>query len=118
MAYLDGLQDTVTINTVSTGFKAGDTIGQTAKTKTPLYTNIKGRIYSVSNVASVKRDEAGKQEKFKYRWGLQVAAQYNGAQRGDEAVVNGVSYILTEKQELRGRSPAIHHVIYFLEEGK
>jgi hypothetical protein len=118
MAYTDAYQDIVTINSVSTGFKAGDLVGETEKTKTPLYVGIKGRLYSSSNQSEFLRTESGKQEKFKYNYGLQVEAQYNGANRGDEVIVNDEVYVITKKQELRGRSPEIHHVIYLLEESK
>ena len=117
MPYKDALQDTVTINSVSTNFKVGDSIGETVKTKVALYSNIKGRLYSMSSGESFNRKEVGKQEKFKYVFGLQLEGQYNGAERGDEAIVNGKTYLIIKKQELRGTSSIIHHVIYHLEEG-
>ena len=119
MALKDAFQDVISINSVSTGFKAGDTVGQTVKTFTPLYSNIKGRLNSLSNAAlALYRAEFGKQEKFTNAWILQLEPQYNGGNRGDQVIANGEEFIITKKHEIRGRTPDIHHVVYYIEEGK
>lgn len=117
MAFIDALQDTVTIYTVSTGYKSGDTVGEQVKTETPLYQNVKGRLNSLSNSAlSIRRNFEGQHEKFDYSWILEMAPEYNGANRGDKVVCNGQNYIISKKHEIRGTSSAIHHVVYYLEE--
>lgn len=119
MAFADALQDTVTINTVSIAFKSGDTVGQEVKTRTPLYSGVKGRLNSLSNAAlSISRINQGKQEKMADAWILEMQPQYNGASAGFEVVANGKTFIITKKHEIRGRSSAIHHVVYYLEEAK
>jgi hypothetical protein len=115
MAYEDALQDTVTIYTTTTGFKGGDTVGEDVKTETPLYSNVPCRLMNVGTTPSVL-NQPQKQEGFKYKWLIQMGPTFNGAERGATAVVNGDNYIITKKQEIRGDSSAIHHVVYYLEE--
>lgn len=119
MAFEDALQDTVSIFTVAIGFKTGDSVGQEVKTPSALYSNVKGRLNSFSNAAlSLSLSSQGKQESMKSAWVLEVAPRYNGASRGDKVTVNGEAFIITKKHEIRGRSSAIHHVVYYLEEAK
>jgi hypothetical protein len=119
MAFKDGLQDTATINSVSIGFKSGDTIGQQVKTKVALYSNIPCRLNSLSNAAlSLALTDRGKQEGLKESWIMQVEPQYNGADRGFEVVSNGKNFVITKKHEIRGKNPAVNHVVYYLEEAK
>ncbi len=119
MAFLDALQDTVTISSVTTGFKSGDTIGQEVKTLTTLYSNVPCRMNVVSTSGGFKlQEQQGKQENFKYLRVLQMKPEHNGANRGDKATVNGIEYTIMQKIEVRGRTSAIHHVIYYLEELK
>lgn len=119
MAFIDALQDTVTINTVSIALKSGDSVGQEVKTKTALYSNVKGRLNSLSKAAfNLNLSSISEQEKLGNSWILEMAAQYNGAARGYEVLANGETYIITKKQEIRGRSSTIHHVVYYLEEAK
>lgn len=115
MAYADALQDTVTIYTTTTGFKGGDTVGEQVKTDTPLYSGVPCRLMSVSSFQGI-RSQIQKQEGYKNKWLIQMEPQYNGADRGATAEVNGNNYIISKKHEIRGVSSAIHHVVYFLEE--
>lgn len=119
MAFKDALQDTVTIYTVSTAYKSGDSIGQQVKTETALYSNVKGRLNSLSNAAlAMSLNEVGKQEKYTNAWVLEMEPQYNGGARGGKVVCNGENFIISKKHEIRGRTSAIHHVVYYLQEGK
>lgn len=115
MAYTDALQDTVTISTVTTGFKAGDVIGEEEKTLVPLYTNVACRLMNSGRGERVKSGD-GAFETFSNIWLIQMAPSFNGANRGDQAVVNGQTYIITRRHEIRGDSATIHHVVYYLEE--
>ncbi|MES2395030.1 MAG: hypothetical protein V4549_03465, partial [Bacteroidota bacterium] len=73
MAFIDALQDSVTIYTVTIGFKSGDTVGQEVKTESELYTSVPGRLNSgnSSSISGTNRTEEGKQEKFKHDWVLE-----------------------------------------------
>jgi hypothetical protein len=115
MAYTDALQDTVTISTVSTDFKVGDKVGEEEKTFTPLYTNVACRLMSAGRVQRTDK-QTGSFESFANIWLIQMAPEFNGANRGDRAVVNGQTYLITKKHEIRGDSATINHVVYYLEE--
>lgn len=115
MAYADALQDTVTISAVSIGNRVGDTIGEEVKTFTPLYTSVPCRLMNSGRNQRIERND-GSFESFKNIWLIQMEAQYDGASRGDQAVINGQEYIIAKKHEIRGDSSAIHHLVYYLEE--
>ncbi len=115
MAFEDALQDTVTIKTVTIAFSGGDTVGEQVKTETPLYTGVACRLMSVGSVPPVL-DQVQKQEGYINKWLIQIAPEYNGGVRGDLAIVDGVNYTITKKQEIRGDSSDIHHVVYYLDE--
>ncbi len=115
--YTDAFQDTVSILACTVALKAGDSIGQQVKTFSALYTNIKGKINVMPRQGiQVDLSSNGKQEGFSTEYILQLEPQYNGALRGYKAVVNGQNYIITKKEEIRGREPNPHHVAYYLEE--
>lgn len=118
MAFKDALTDSITIYSISIGKKAGDLVGQEVKTETLLYNSIPGRLHSEVKSSSVNRAEPGKQEAYSYKWTLLTQPEHNGANRGDKAVVNGVNYIISYKQEISGVNASINHVVYYLEEAK
>jgi hypothetical protein len=119
MAFADGLQDLITIYTISIAFKAGDTVGQQVKTEVLLYSSVPGRLNSTSNVGiNTSRNTPGKQEQSKYSWILEMKPEHNGANRGDKVVANSQNYIIARKHEIRGKTSAIHHVVYYLEEAE
>lgn len=115
MAFSDALQDSVTISSVTIGFKAGDVVGEEGKTLTPLYTDIPCRLMSGETKKKFHPDDSAF-ENYKNLWLIQVEPEYNGANRGDSAVVNGQDYMITKKHEIRGSDSNIHHVVYYLEE--
>lgn len=112
MAFLDALQDTVTIETPSL---ATDGIGQESKSFSALYTSIPCRLQAVSGFQNMQQEE-GEFEGVQERWLILVEPQFNGAGKGDRATIDGTIYIITKKHEIRGTTSAIHHVIYFLQE--
>jgi len=115
MAFADALQDVVTISTVAVGFRAGSNIGEEVKTLTPLYTSVPCRLMSSERTEDSRKGQ-GSYESQKENWLILMEPAYNGANRGDRAVILSKTYLITKKHEIRGASSAINHVVYYLEE--
>jgi len=115
MAFKDALQDTVTISAITVADRAGSNIGEQVKTAVVIYNGVKCRLMNNQNQSSFVRN-AGSYQSEKENWLILMEPQYNGANRGDRAVVGGKTYLITKKHEIRGDSSAIHHVVYYLEE--
>jgi len=112
MAFNDALQDTVTISTISL---STDAFGQESKVEVVLYSAVPCRLNQNSNGNNID-DDLGASEQFTEKWIMQMEAQYNGAVRGDKAVINSTIYEITKKHEIRGTSATVNHVVYFLKE--
>ena len=112
MAHKDALTDSVTIVTIGT---TKDNIGQETKSETALYTDVPCRLMEAGS-ARRSDEKNGAFENFRNQWLIQMSAQYNGANRGDRATVNGVTYLITKKHEIRGTTPTIEYVNYYLQE--
>jgi hypothetical protein len=107
----DALTDRVTISTIG---KSKDSIGQEKKVPTVLYADAPCRLMEDSK-SRLRKDE-GADQNLKNLWLIHMQAIHNGASREDRAVINGQTYIITKKHEIRGASSVIQFVIYYLEE--
>ena len=47
-----------------------------------------------------------------------MQGSYNGAVRGDKAVVNGITYLIDKAHEIKGITSAVEYMVYYLEEKK
>lgn len=112
MSHKDALIDSVTIKTIT---QSKDNIGQQTKVETDLYTDEPCRLMEDNSQRFAKQTQ-GQFESFKNMWIIHMQAIHNGASRGDRAIVNGKTYLITKKQEIRGVSQNIEYVIYYLEE--
>lgn len=118
MAFADALQDTVTIYTTTFAAASGDTIGEQVKTQTPLYSGVKCKLIAVRSGVPPVLQREGSQQNYKQKWLIQMEAQYNGASIGHTAAIGAKNFVITDKQEIRGDSSAIHHMVYYLEEAE
>ena len=111
MAYVDALQDRADIFTITYTKNA---LLEETKVETPLYTSIPCRL--MRNTQIVREGKEGAFESFSNQWLIHVQPSNNNANRKDRCVINGQTYLITSKHEIRGDSAAIHHVIYYLDE--
>ena len=112
MAFSDALQDSATFKTIS---YTTSTAGEQTKGETALYTNVPCRLHKTAAQTRVEAD-IGKINSFSELWTMLVAPAYNGAVRGDRVITKSKTFIIVGKNEVRGRSAEIHHVVYTLEE--
>ena len=112
MAFIDALQDRVTIYSISISTSAE---GEQTKQESLLYSNIRCGLRSISGFREIQPDP-GAMETYSERWLIQVEAQYNGADRGDKAVVNGITYQITKKHEIKGVKSTAEYIVYYLQE--
>lgn len=108
----DALVDSVTISSIA---KSKDSIGQEEKVPTALYTDAPCKLMEDGRSRSNKEGK-GAYENFKNQWLIHMQAVHNGAERGYRAVVNGQTYLITKKHEIKGSSPTTQFVVYYLEE--
>ena len=111
MAYIDALNDRVTISTTTYTKNA---LLEETKIESVLYNDIPCRL--MRGKSSIKKNTEGAQESFVNEWLIQVQPTNNLANRGDKAVVNNQTYLIISKHEIKGNSTAIHHVVYYLQE--
>lgn len=112
MAFVDALQDTASISTVTTVTGA---TGAQEKVITPLYTNIPCRLHIQSGVFG-KDVNAGEIDPTRDFWTMLVQVAYDGANEKDRVTVRGDDYIITKKQYALGSNATANHMIYYLKE--
>lgn len=112
MSHKDGLIDSVNIYTIT---QSKDDIGQQKKVQTILYEDAPCRLIEDSKARNIQQTK-GQFENIKDSWLIQMQAEHNGASRRDRAVVNGRTFEITKKNEIRGASQKIEYVVYYLEE--
>lgn len=110
--FSDALRDTATFKSIT---YTTSSAGVQTKVETSLYTNIICRLHKMATQTRVEAD-IGKINSFSELWTMLVEPIYNGAVRGDRVTTNSKTFIIVGKNEVRGRSAEIHHVVYTLEE--
>jgi len=111
MAYIDALQDRADIFTIN---YVKNAIGEQIKTEVSLYTDLPCRMMRYSTTK--RKQTEGYQESQTDTWLIQVQPQHDQAKRGDRCIIDNQMYLITSRQKIRGATPAVHHVVYLLDE--
>lgn len=110
MTYSDALNDTATFTTIT---YSQNSVGGQEKNEAALYTSIPCRLATTNSPRA--RSNAGESEHLEDLFVCQVAAAYNGANKGDRVEIGSSTFLIVKKHEVKGPA-GIHHVVYYLEE--